>query len=86
MALVFAAFWVQTDGIVPVVLTNIALNAGLIAGWHVAVATYALVEGPDRLADTFALTVRVRAACRTIGVIHAYGTSAARASRGWRAA
>jgi len=40
--------------VVPLILANLALNGGLIAGWHVAVAAYALLEGPDRLAATFA--------------------------------
>jgi hypothetical protein len=57
LALVFAAFWLDSPspgGIIPVVLTNFVLNAGLIAGWHAAVAIYALLEAPARLAETFA--------------------------------
>lgn len=38
----------------PLIVANLALNGGLIAGWHVAVAVYALAKGPDQLAVTFA--------------------------------
>jgi hypothetical protein len=50
----FALEAVSPGNIVPVILANLALTAGLIAGWHAAVAIYALLEAPDQLAETFA--------------------------------
>ena len=42
------------SGTPAIVLADLALETGVIAGWHLAVAIYALLEGPDRLAETFA--------------------------------
>jgi hypothetical protein len=45
---------VASGNLIAIIVANVALNAGLIAGWHAAVAIYNFLEAPDRLAETFA--------------------------------